>query len=354
MKNVASGYKIGYHKEKLSTYLKNEPIFPVTLELDITSQCSRVCQDCPSCRSPYQESLSWEFIKKLFASFEGQTNGLLLTGGEPTISPLFPNVLKFARESGFKDIAVVTNGSHLLEHNVTDALIEKASTIRISMYDWDGDSCNGIQPTLKKIEYLRKRIDQTRSSLKVGISALTSFDRVSKLSEIAESVRSAGAHWIYFHPMCTGWSNAQLNQVNQDGVVQAINDYRNICRDEFEVFISSSRYDNTPLKFSGYHAAHFLLVVGADGMNYLGAEVKYQEKYMIGDIAGRWSNNFLQQPERLAKINAVNNSNYTALHSRHRGVLYNDYIEKMKLDAAGVTKASSKNGHTKFLFPHIL
>jgi hypothetical protein len=219
------------------------------------------------------------------------------------------------------------------------------------MYDWDGASCDGIQPALKKIEYLRKRIDQAGSMLKIGISALTSFDRVPRLSEIAESVRLAGAHWIYFHPMCTGWSNAHLTQVNQDGVMNAIHEYRNHRLDNFGVFVSPSRYDHTPLEFSGYHAAHFLLVVGADGKNYLGAEVKYQEKYMIDDIAGRWSTDFLQRPERLARINEITNNNYSAVHSRHRGVLYNDYIEKLKSDAAKTMFPSHVN---KFLFPHIL
>jgi organic radical activating enzyme len=351
---VASGHKVAYHKEKLTAYLEQKPIFPVTLEMDITSQCSRVCKDCPSSRSPYQKSLSWDFIQKLFASFEGQTKGLLLTGGEPTISPLFPEVLAFARKSGFEDIAVVTNGSHLQKQSVADALVQDASTIRLSMYDWDGDSCHGIQPTLKKIEHLRNRIDLSGSALKIGISALTSFDRVPRLSEIAESVLSAGAHWIYFHPMCTGWNNAHLAQVNQDGVLNAIQEYRNRCPDNFDVFVSHARYDKTPLEFSSYHAAHFLLVIGADGKNYLGAEVKYQENYIVDDIAGRWSNDFLQRPERLAKINAVNSMNYTALHSRHRGVLYNDYIEKMKSGPAKTAVTDTYHQINKIFFPNIL
>ncbi len=50
-------------------------------------------------------------------------------------------------------------------------------------------------------------------------------------------------------------------------------------------FTSSDRYVDTGLSFDGYHAAHFLLVVGADGMNYLGAEVKYQPQYAIADLA---------------------------------------------------------------------
>lgn len=352
MKNVASGKKIGIHHEKLSSYLKNQPIFPVTLELDLTSQCSRVCKDCPSCRSPHHQHLSMEFIIKLFESFEGQTQGLLLTGGEPTISPLFPEVLALARKSGFVNIAVVTNGSQLQDETVVNALVKYASTIRLSMYDWDGDSCSGIKPVLEKIEYLRKRIKQTSSSLVIGISALTSEDRVPRLGEVAEAVRAAGAHWIYFHPMCTGWSNANLKQVSQTGVLEAIAAYRGQCPEDFGVFVSSSRYQEVRLEFDGYHAANFLLVIGADGKNYLGAEVKYQEKFVIADVARDWSPDFLHRPERMAKIDAINSRNYSALNSRHRGVLYNDYIEKLKIGKVSVSEKSELV--TEFMFPHIL
>ena len=36
-----------------------------------------------------------------------------------------------------------------------------------------------------------------------------------------------------------------------------------------------------PIVFQGYHAAHFIMVVGADGDNYLSSETKYQPRYRI-------------------------------------------------------------------------
>ena len=51
------------------------------------------------------------------------------------------------------------------------------------------------------------------------------------------------------------------------------------------------------LRFSAYHAAHFLLVVGADGKNYLGAEVKYQPAFILWDLKNNWREDFLWHPE---------------------------------------------------------
>ena len=53
---VASGYKIAAHRERVLSYLRGEAIFPVCLEFDLTSRCSRACRDCPSTRA----SEHWE------------------------------------------------------------------------------------------------------------------------------------------------------------------------------------------------------------------------------------------------------------------------------------------------------
>jgi len=356
MKTVASYNKVGYHREKIKSYLNGDIVFPVTLELDITSRCTRKCRNCPSSRSEFQHDLPFQFVVNLIDSFEGQTKGLLLTGGEPTLSPLFPSVLKLAREKGFRDIAVVTNGSLLHEKHVIDALLSFASTIRISIYDWDDESCGGIDPVLKRIENLSKLIDSSNSKLKIGISALTSSTRSDKLQGLSESVRNAGAHWIYFHPMCSGWNDGHLVQLDQQGVMDAIEVYKSQLLNGFEVFVSKSRYVDTPIHFSSYHAAHFLMIMGADCKNYLGAEVKYQDRYVLADLSDHdWHNSFIGNENRLNWIRNINDRNYTAINSRHRGVLYNDFIEKIILGAVAIEE-SVKPGEEieEFWFPHIL
>lgn len=344
---VASAHKISWHREKLETYLKGEYIAPVTLELDITSKCTRVCEDCPSCRSPIHMELSLPFIDELFASFEKQTKGLLMTGGEPTSSPNFSETLKLARARGFEEIAVVTNGSLLDNPVVLEALLEHASTIRVSMYDWDLDLHGGITSILKKIELVRENILKTRSLLQIGISALTSEERVPRFAELVEKVRDTGADWIYFHPMCTGWSDGHLIPVSQTGVMDEILRIKQSNNGQnFGVYISDKRYMDTPITFIGYHAAHFLMVVGADGKNYLGAEVKYQPDFNICDIHATGIGRFLRSSERLQKIASVRSDTYSALLSRHRGVLYNDLIEKMELERIPPAR--------QYRFPHIL
>lgn len=355
MAEIASTFKIAYHREKLQAYLRGERIFPATLEIDITDGCTRTCPGCPSVLSTRSRNLSLDFIERLFSRLAGRTKGLLLTGGEPTMAETFPDVLKLAREYGFEDIAIVTNGDLIDDPRVADALLTCASTIRISLYDWTGNNCGGIEPTLRRIKALRTEIERQNSQLQIGVSALTSGGRTRILGTIIDAVQSAGADWIYFHPICRNWGSGRPSQVDQTGVQKSVQAHeQGASPRDFQVFIFGNRYGGAELTFDGYHAAHFLLVVGADGLNYLGAEVKYQPQHVIADLAGGWHDDFLWQPRRLQLINSVKSHLYPALGSRHRGVLYNGFIEDLKRGVETLTPTSCRPAEGEFLFPHVL
>lgn len=82
--------------------------------------------------------------------------------------------------------------------------------------------------------------------------------------------------------------------------------------------------------------------------------MKYQPQHAIADLAGQWYDGFLWQKQRLKRIQSVNSKTYPAIDSRHRGMLYNDLIEKLmkrNRDDLDVMLTMSPNG---FMFPHIL
>jgi hypothetical protein len=349
---VASGYKIAAHRERVLSYLRGEAIFPVCLELDLTSRCSRACRDCPSTRASEHWQVTREFVERLFAVLGGNVPGLLLTGGEPTISPLLPFTLGHARASGFREIAVVTNGSHLDQDDVREALLAHASTIRVSLYDWEEKVFSGSESIFQHLQALRRRIDAGAGSLRIGVSALTSTARLQRLRPLVQAAAGAGVHWLYFHPRCRHWDRGRPQPEEQTGVLEEIARLREEFSAEIEIEVSSQRYQALPLNFSSYHAAHFMLVVGADRKNYLGAEVKYQPDFVAADLGDAPGNGFLWEPARLQRIAAHDSARYRALGSRHRGVLYNDFIERLKRHdpgAEGILAAPPA-----FRFPFIL
>jgi MoaA/NifB/PqqE/SkfB family radical SAM enzyme len=351
---IASALKIASHKKRLEAFLNGESIFPVTLELDITTHCTRKCTKCPMIRSSTQRHLDFEFVENLFSRLERQTGGLLVAGGEPTLAPAFPKILAIARKYGFQEIAIVTNGSLLHDHAVADALLSHATVVRVSMYTWGEDKCGGDGLTLRQVESLRTRAEKYGSGLEIGVSVLTWKDRSGDIAGICDAVRSAGAHWVYFHPMCDGWEKGAPARVDQEGVLKAIRGYRQASQDGFKVFASRLRYEATKLQFSGYHAAHFLFVVGADGKNYLGAEVKYQPHHVLANLSEKWHRDFLWHPDRQKRIESVNSSTYSALNSRHRGALYSDLIERLKQNEDPLQSGSLLLPKNEFGYPYVL
>jgi hypothetical protein len=222
------------------------------------------------------------------------------------------------------------------------------------MYDWSAESCEELYPTLKRIETLRSRIDLDGSKLQIGVSVLTSKENANGLSAVSQKALSAGAHWIYFHPLCTKWDSGSPLRVDQRGVLKQVEECQVSQLEGFGAFVFRDRYMKSEIKFSGYHAAHFLLVVGADGMNYLGAEVKYHPQHIIADVAGNWSKDFLWKRQRLQGIKAVDSKTYSAIGSRHRGVLYNGLIERLMQLGQKISDESFSFSKDRFLYPHIL
>lgn len=353
MPEIASKYKVTYHSSKIASYLGGTDIFPACLELDLTAACNRSCPLCPSTKSHSTYALNIRFIKWLFSVLERQTRGLLLTGGEPTLSPAFSETLQLARRCGFVDIAVVTNGLLLNREEVAEALLANASTIRVSLYDWIEENNPEATAAFRRIEELRRKVDRTGSHLQIGVSVLTSQDNAAGLSAVTRRVGSAGAHWIYFHPRCIRWDVAAPSRVDQQGVSAALENVKLNHNNGLQVFTFPERYIETSIEFHGYHAAHFLLVIGADGLNYLGAEVKYHHQHVISDVSGQRKPDFLWAKERLAHIRSVESSAYPPLGSRHRGVLYSDLIQKL-LKRENCAKEELPLPEDGFAFPHIL
>jgi len=151
--------------------------------------------------------------------------------------------------------------------------------------------------------------------------------------------------------VCLGWGKGVPVQVSQNNVIPVLHAWRQSLENGFQAYWAEERYKHTSLNFDAYHGAHFLLIIGADGLNYLGAEVKYQPDFILADLAGDWSENFLWHPERLARIASVTSENYAALGSRHRGALYSHVLDALMKDPHN-DEAFKSSG--EYLFPHVL
>jgi len=335
--------KVSGDHQKIEAYLGGEQIFPTTMEMDLTQLCTRSCSGCPysASRRPGL-TLQLPFLDRLFSVLGPHAPGLVLTGGESTIVPHFPETVALARKKGFKEIAVISNGANIHHPEVQDALLEHVTAIRISLYDWQENDSGSFRYTLKKIEVLHNRIEKEGSKLEIGASLLTRAEWNHRYASVGLQALNAGIDWLYFHPYCIDWDKEYPTQADQTGVLDAIEKLKEIAPRHANIQVPFERYSKKPLYFEKLHGSHFLIQVGADGINYAGPECKYEKDAELLNLHDYLEDDFLWHPQRLKRLSEINSDNYRFIGTRHRPPMFSDYIEKL-------VQVHNANGGRKYL-----
>jgi len=321
--------KVGVDRQRVAAFLRGERVFPMTMELDLTQKCTRNCRDCPygSARSAGL-TLSLEFLDRLFSVLGPHTPGLVLSGGECTSVPHFPDTVALARERGFREIAVITNGTLLDKPEVQDALLSEVTSVRVSLYDWWEEDSPAFLATLRRIEKLRDRIEREGSPLEIAASILTRTEWTHRFAHVGELALKTGIDWLYFHPFCVDWDTPYPRQADQRGVEEAVERLKAAHPRSSRIQFPYERYDLNPLRFSSLHGSHFLIQVGADGVNYAGPECKYDDDYALLDLNEYLDEDFLWHPRRVEMIRAISSDKYRPIGTRHRPPMFSDFLQR--------------------------
>jgi hypothetical protein len=347
--------KVGLHHDRIDAYLNGEKIYPVTMEIDLTQRCTRSCPECPySMARSTGLTLPLPFLEKLFGILGPHTNGIVLSGGEPTYVPHFPETVTMARAKGFREIAVISNGTRLHLPEVQNALLDQVTSIRVSMYDWQVGESDSFLETLKKIELLRDRVEKEGSKLEIGAAMLTRKEWNRRLKPVGLQILKSGVDWLYFHPFCINWDSNRPVQADQNGVLAAIEDLIRAAPAGSNIQTPYERYSREPLFFNRLHGSHFLIQVGADGINYAGPECKYVEAYALLDLHEYLEEDFLWHPQRIRRLEKINSANYLVIGTRHRPPVFSDYIEKLIEARTTAIEPDPLEGKDSFLYPEII
>lgn len=353
---IFSPSKVALDRQKLEDYLSGKQIFPTTIELDLTQLCTRSCPGCPYAvaRRPGL-TLQMPFLERLFEVLGPHTPGIVFSGGESTIVPHFPETLALAREKGFREIAIISNGANIHRPEVQDALLKHATSIRVSLYDWDENDSESFKSTLRKIEGLRNRIEKEGSELEIGASILTRKELNHRYQSVGLQALNAGIDWLYFHPYCVDWDKEYPTQADQTGVLEAIENLKEAATRDAEIQVPYERYSKEPLYFERLHGTYFLIQVGADGINYAGPECKYEKEAELLDLNEYLEDDFLWHPRRLQRLNAFTSNNYRFCGTKHRPSIFSDYIQRViQLRANNNVGEDLAETSDRFSYPHIV
>jgi organic radical activating enzyme len=128
--------KLLKHLDKLKVIQEKKPPQPVMAHISIINACNLTCSFCCFANRDLSERMPTEKVKQALDSFKkiGIAGIEFTGGGEPTLHPDFPELVKYAYDLGFS-LGICTNGKILGKKGRFDKeIISMFSWVRLGMY----------------------------------------------------------------------------------------------------------------------------------------------------------------------------------------------------------------------------
>ncbi len=122
----------------------------------ISRRCQNRCVFCTDARLPIAEISTDEAKRELESLLRKGFKSVTFSAMEPTLREDLPNLARFSREAGFKEVKVISNGARLCEPDYALELIE-AGLDRITLSVHSGDEAVEAAITRNKRAFDQKR-----------------------------------------------------------------------------------------------------------------------------------------------------------------------------------------------------
>jgi MoaA/NifB/PqqE/SkfB family radical SAM enzyme len=139
----------------------------LTYYLHLTNKCNLNCVFCAdSDEKKSHPDSSFSEIKELLYEKRKQYDNIFITGGEPTISPLFIKTIKYSRQIGYKDIYVATNGLMFSKKDfLRKTIIAGLTSIQLSYISNDSAMYDLLVNKSGANEYFKKALNNIKDEI---------------------------------------------------------------------------------------------------------------------------------------------------------------------------------------------
>lgn len=169
--------------------------------IQITRNCNQKCLICSNPPSGWKD-LPLARVKKIIDGYVGENyEGLILSGGEPTIYPFLPEVLTYCRQKKFP-VRIITNGQNLADPNYVLKL-KKAGLehVGLSIYSCHPEvqaKLTGNKDALSNIEAALKNLikNKVRMDICIAISKMNA-DHLSEIVSFILKKYPSITHFIF-------------------------------------------------------------------------------------------------------------------------------------------------------------
>jgi GTP 3',8-cyclase len=299
----ANPFKMYSHIPRLYQWYHGKDIYPISIEIGLTSQCNHDCCWCSvkvkniERHSNLSKDLLEEFvqdIKKL------DVRSVVISGsGEQTLNPQFETFLRDLKQAKVR-VGINTNGSHLTQR-ICEAIVENGTWIRVSLdaaTQEVRELVHGVRDLHKAVQGLKILVSLRRehhATLSIGTQMVVCPENAKEIETCTELSASLGMDYHQIKPVASfGKYYPERRQVQKDmerwlKEVSAISTASS--RDGFQVIV---RYDQflEYIEDVSHHRmkAHipcltsFSPYIEADGNVWYCVDKKGLEDFLLGNL----------------------------------------------------------------------
>ena len=184
--------------------------------MDLTNRCNMKCSPCfmDANRTAYVHELNLDDVREIFQTARAikprREISILLSGGEPTISPIFLETIRVAKSLGFDRVYVATNGIRFAQDPSFARQAKEAGLLGVFLQlDGIGEKENAHRGVGNLFAIKEKALEQIweagmKTTLQVTVANQLNNHCVGEIVQFAVS-HSNQIHGVVFQPiMFTG------------------------------------------------------------------------------------------------------------------------------------------------------
>ncbi|SLM30391.1 hypothetical protein MTBBW1_2200045 [Desulfamplus magnetovallimortis] len=298
----ANPFKIYSHIPKLYDWYMNKDIYPISIEIGLTSNCNHNCCWCSikpkeiDRKSYLQKDVIERFVSSIS---EMDVRSVVVSGsGEQTLHPDFIDFLEQLNRAGIF-IGLNTNGSRLSD-DICRIIVETVTWVRVSL-DASSEAVrkkvHGVADLNKTVEGIKRLValkNERDSRISIGTQMVICPENEMEIESCVELSKSAGVDYQqikptipfdYYYPdlkdskqIMAGWLErvqAVVNNLQDNGFMI------NVRFDQFQNYIDGI---DLRQKASLPCLTTFSPYVEADGRVWYCVDKKGNLNYLLGDL----------------------------------------------------------------------
>jgi len=289
-------HKLNYHPDRVSSWMKGENIYPIYIELGISSICNHRCIFCALDYIGYKGKLldTKVILDAIDDMSKNGVKSIMFSGeGEPTLHKDFSLIVEYAKKKKKIDVALTTNGIPF-KKKIAESTLQYLSWVKFSIdagtketyvkiHRTDPNDFEKLMINIKDAVELKKK---KKMSVKIGTQLLLIEENMHEAIILAKKMKEVGADYLIIKPYSQHPDSLHKFKIDYEKF-KDIQKLEELNSDSFNVYLRSETINKLKGRKNPYDVCHglpFFCIIDAEG-NVVPCHIFHGKKeYYYGNL----------------------------------------------------------------------